>query len=363
MDSYCGGAVAALGGSLVIGAAVRLGRQVSWRPALLGSLGLIVLANSRPFEGLFVFLGATLVTIWWRRRTPAGIRGLLSPQVLVPAMLLGVAAIGWLAYYNFRTTGQPLQMPYVVNNKMYAASSQFWFMPDMTAPEYRHEVIRNIWQVWTRGYWVRARHNPLLILPDFIWSAKFFWSQLGCAVLFAGVLIARSPKVWSVMAVFAAMLFGLALQVSVAAHYFAPGFAALLAPQMYAVRWLRVAGRRFGPALVMLLMGLAVHQAFRADTFHNWQESPSRREVIRALTKQGGRHVVFVRYAAEHKIVRIDMVSNAADIDASQIVWARYMGEQQDRELIRYYPDRQAWIWDADAHPLLLRPYSQAEAP
>jgi hypothetical protein len=53
----------------------------------------------------------------------------------------------------------------------------------------------------------------------------------------------------------------------------------------------------------------------------------------------------------------IDLAYNRADIDHSQIVWARYMGEAGDRELIHYYPDRTAWILDADAAPMALHPY------
>src|SRR5262249_32295489 len=76
-------------------------------------------------------------------------------------------------------------------------------------------------------------------------------------------------------------------------------------------------------------------------------------------TRRGRReHVVFVRYAPEHKIVASDMVYNAPDIDASPIVWARYIGPSQDRELIDYYPRRKSWIHDVDASPMALRPYA-----
>ncbi|HJZ96898.1 MAG TPA: hypothetical protein VKE70_10365 [Candidatus Solibacter sp.] len=52
------------------------------------------------------------------------------------------------------------------------------------------------------------------------------------------------------------------------------------------------------------------------------------------------------------------MVYNAPDIDASPIVWARYIGPSQDRELIDYYPRRKSWIHDVDASPMALRPYA-----
>jgi hypothetical protein len=359
MDSYCGGTVSAIGGCLVIGAAIRLARRPGWRPALLGSLGLVVLANSRPFEGLCVIAGAGLVMLWLMLKTKTRITALATPQVLVPVGVIGVAAVACMCYYNYRTTGSPFQLAYVLNNRMYAASSQFWLAPAMAEPEYRNEVVRNIWAVWTKNQWVRARHNPFVVLSDWTVVAGFFWSQLWCVMVVAGLLLARSRKVWLSMAILAVLLIGLFLQVSIAPHYVAPGLALLIVPSMYALRWLRVSGRRFGPALVLLVMSVAFLRAFQSDTYHTWQEAPTRRPVIDSLSSRGGRHVVFVRYAPEHKIVMIDFVYNRADIDGSQIVWARYMGPEKDRELIDYYPDRQAWIWNADEKPLNLQPYME----
>jgi hypothetical protein len=77
-----------------------------------------------------------------------------------------------------------------------------------------------------------------------------------------------------------------------------------------------------------------------------------RAEVLARLAAEGGRHVVIVRYADDHTPHR-EWVFNAADIDASPIVWARDRGEDNAR-LRAYFAGRKFWVLEPDAAPYRL---------
>jgi hypothetical protein len=81
-----------------------------------------------------------------------------------------------------------------------------------------------------------------------------------------------------------------------------------------------------------------------------------REQMMARLQQVGGRHLVIVRYDAGHDPLR-EYVFNAADIDGSEVVWARDMGPEQNRELIRYFATRQVWLLEADHKPPKLMPY------
>jgi hypothetical protein len=86
--------------------------------------------------------------------------------------------------------------------------------------------------------------------------------------------------------------------------------------------------------------------------------NPERRIAVnRQLADIPGKLLVFVRYSPLH-IFQEEWVWNAADIEGARVVWARDLGVDQDQELVRAWPRRQALLFEPDARPMRITPYA-----
>lgn len=369
--SFWGGAVAGLGAALVLGAWPRLVRQPKVGDSLLLGLGLAILANSRPYEGLVLALPIGLFLLAWLIRPGRAPLSAKPVRMAVPIVLVLALAGGWMGLYHYRVTGDPLQMPYEAHYQAYQADRVFLWTPKPPDREYRHQVLKDYYLDW-----FRAHEEPQLTLSGNLkrqyLRVKFFWFNTlvpGLSLPFLLIpLIFRDRRMRPLLIVGLVCAAGTAVKTIVLAHHIAPQFILWFLLTIQALRHLRfLTGRRskIGPALLKatLTLCLLIPAAHILLTSLGVDFTESKRKwfaekaaLVEKLEARPGKHLILVSYAPDHDI-HAEWVYNGPEIDSSKIVWARAMGWEEDRPLLRYFSDRQAWLLLADANPARLKPY------
>jgi hypothetical protein len=359
--SYCGGAMAALGGALLFGALRRLIRRPRAMYAVVLGLGLALLANSRPFEGLIVSLPAVvvlLVSLFGRNRPPLTIG--LGRVVLPLAAVLAVTA-AMMAFYNFRVTGDPLRLPYQVHEATYAANPLFVWQPLGPPPPSRHPVIANFWTGWVRDLYRAHQSLSGFLVLGVVKVVQIAFFYLGLWLLLA--VLGLRPALRDRWTRFALLTCGLLLVMLLQLYCYTPHYAAPMACLLafLAVQGLRQvrqwqwAGRSAGRVLVrglalaypvLAVLSMVADAGTPASATH-----VQRTALLAKLRQSGEQHLVVVRYLrpAPHGRGHEDWVFNEADIDAAPVVWAREMNPDDDRRLLAYYPNRRAWLLEVEA--------------
>jgi hypothetical protein len=382
VNSYMGGAVAALGGALILGALPRLTRRARTQDALLMGLGLVLLANSRPYEGLVLSLPvglALFAQLLMNRR--AGAKAQILRVLLPIAIVLTLAGLA-MGYYFWRVTGSPVRMPYQVNRATYATAPIFLWQTPRPEPVYHHPVMREFYSRFEQAtYEEGVQTISGLILAKLAFVIPLFAFYFGPALLLPVLLFPRvlcDRRIRFLVAAGAVVLLGLAIEVFFLPHYGAPLTALNLALVVQALRHLRVwrwDGRPSGVSLVRILpLVCAAALATRliapgfglplTETTVWWMKlAPSERGVERArllarLELLPGQHLVIVRYRPEHDPrTQLEWVYNAADIDRAKVIWARGMGDAADARLLQYYRNRRIWLIEPDRQPAQLQSY------
>jgi hypothetical protein len=95
---------------------------------------------------------------------------------------------------------------------------------------------------------------------------------------------------------------------------------------------------------LVLLVVTAADESFRYDFTY-------RDRFVRDLEQLGGKHLVFVRYRQPGHHPDDEWVYNKADIDRSNVVWARPWTAESNKRLRQYFADRRVWIAEPDAQP------------
>jgi hypothetical protein len=365
-QSYWGGAVAATGGALVYGAVRRLCRQPRVRDSLWLGLGLIVLANSRPFEGLVISIPAmVLLGVVSLGSNGPSWRRTLTHVVLPFSTMLAVGALA-MSYYNYRVTQDPLELPYQVHEDTYAVASGFLWEPTKPAPLYRHRSLREFHVVWQLGAYLAhgSLHDPL---EPAKYKLGIYWRYYLGWILTVPLLSLpwTLRDFWTRFALHVCLGFFVVLTLLLVAnpHYAAPITALLILLVIQSMRllWLsRGAVGALGRIVVCTVWLWSIAAVVVTVCFLPWPEGDGfhmqRARMLADLEQQGGTHLVIVHYEPTHN-PHHEWVYNRADIDQAAVVWARDMGPSKNRELLDYFTDRRVWLLEADQTPPDLRLY------
>lgn len=147
-QSYFGGWMGVVGGALLLGALRRLVEKPRTFDSVLLGIGLVILANSRPFEGLILALPrAFVLMVSVLRRYLQGERDRLRTVVL-PAGLILLVGLGWTAVYDRAVTGDPFKMPHQLSSETYMTAPYFLSLPPKPRPSYRHREMARFHSGW-----------------------------------------------------------------------------------------------------------------------------------------------------------------------------------------------------------------------
>jgi hypothetical protein len=369
MNSYWGGAVAVIGGSLLLGALPRLWRRAQPAQLTIFAFGLAILMHSRPWEGAVLGAAAFAVLARMWRKTPP-LRA-LKLRHAIPAVAILASAFGAVAYQDYRITGSPLTLPHALYDKQYLMAPNFLFLPLGPEPplgKHIPDVYAGAQGIFTSA-WRAGRQDPLASvlgksaeIYDFFFG---FWPMLIPPLLWPYRLKTMEERATAfILVIFLAVaIFPLTV---LSLHYVAPVAGLLYVRFLQTLSRLhawRPAGRPLGFAaavffvtLLVCMFGLNLSLLFHGG-MAPWAFAAARNSVAQELAHKPGRQLVLVRYVPDHNPLE-EWVWNRADIDASQTVWARAIDPKEDQEVIQYYgnrqPDRKVWMLDADQTPPLL---------
>src|SRR6266849_6378192 len=231
-NSYWGGALAATGGALVLGALPRIVRHQRVRDALLMALGIAMLANTRPYEGLILSLTVGMALVFWMMGKKRPSPPVLVLRVVLPLLLVLAVTGAGMGYYFWRVTGSPFRMPYQVNRDKYAVARYFYWQSPNPEPAYHHRVMQNFYLGLEFPRYLQARSlagftRETAIKIGTIWV--FFIGPVLTIPLFMLPRVLRDRRIRFLLIAGAVSFVGTAVVIFFVAHYAAPITAVILA--------------------------------------------------------------------------------------------------------------------------------------
>jgi hypothetical protein len=371
MNGYWSSSIVVVAGALVLGALPRIKKNPKVIDSILMGLGLVLLANSRPYEGFILSLTVLVALVLWVFGPQRRALKIVATNVVLPLALILAAGAALTGYFYYRVTGNPVRMTYQVDSSIYnPVPPTLWQQPGIE-PHYRHAVMREFYE-WDlaqffkhrtfTGYWRYQGERA-----DNYWS--FYLGELLTIPLVMLPWAIRDSRLRFPLAVSAVFLIVLSTETWGLPHYAAPvaGLVFLIVTQcirhlaLWDLRGIPL-GRILKQAIPLLLFGTLVLRVanvmMHPDVQKNWPRGNiERAEILHRVEAIPGKHLIIVTYGPSHDPTW-EWVYNRADIDGAKVVWARDMGDRDNQQLLDYFHDRHAWLVEVDGNsPSKLLPY------
>ena len=363
VNSYWGGAVAATGAALVMGALPRIQKHQRVRDAMLMGIGAVILANSRPLEGfLFCVPVAAAMGIWlWKRRREG--KGLPIRNVIVPISTMLALLVSFTLYYNWRITNNPFEIPHLLYIKQNLSVPLFLWQSPLPAKNFTNPQFHQLFDVWLfqqyNGTWMVAKRITWLKVAYF-W--EFFLGVFMSVPLVAFPRVVKERKMRLLVIQFAICAVGLLAVTWFMPHYAAPLTATTFLLIVLGLRHLRqwgfhqyFSGINLSRAAVVSTVLLSPIPDKNINSPHSVLEY--RQRITAQLRAMPGDDLIIVHYSANHD-PNTEWVYNAADVDHAKIVWSREIPGVSLQPLLSYFHDRHVWILNADGTPPTLSSYT-----
>ncbi len=377
-NCYWGGALAACAGCLVFGSLPRLMNEGTKRDAALLGLGAGVHCITRQFESVLLLL---CILLWFTPLVRS--RGkLIEVGERFPYALLAVAPFFVLILLqNKAVTQNWFTLPEQLSQYQYGVPTSLTFqrVPVPHVPLTPQQALDYKAQTLGHGLHPDSLSRFLLRLEFRVRYYRFFFLPPLYVAIAAFVFAMREWRVVYVTCALAIFALGTNLFPYLLPHYLAGVTCLFILVSVIGLERLshvRIRGIAVGveaAKTVALLCGAqfllwyGLHQlegtapAENLAAFETWDAinhgDPHGRLAVREqLAAIPGNLVVLVQYSPQH-IFQNEWVWNAADIDASRVVWARDLGSEENKKLVKYYPNREFWVLQPDLAPPKLERY------
>jgi hypothetical protein len=369
INSYWGGAAAAIGGAIVLGSLKRISRRATFRNGAALGTGVAILANSRPYEGLLFCIPAAIWFLYWLLRKSTQPQNSNRAKVFTSVLIVLAATAAFIAYYNWRLTGDAFLMPHALRTRTYHSSALFLWQHPRPPMHYDNPQFEEFYNGWERENYQNTWSDVWRVSlekVDRLGSTFFWW---GAILLLPGLPFAlRDKKMRLLVITLSIGALGVFSVIWSFPHYAAPFTCIIVALQVQSLRHLRTIhvarwplGRWLARASVLFLFAATVGYALnrQCDPKH-WtcQGDPSRQVIQDRLAQTPGKHLILVRYEPDNHNIHDEWVYNGAEIDTAKVLWARELNEKQNAKLLAYFRDRHIWLVEPDSDNTELIPYS-----